>query len=104
MRIYAIGPAPSGDASCGSFRRGVCGLSAARGPVRPVFRDEIPAPETPQDPPPDARADGRRSRHGLSPVESARARAAAVSGSAVPEARRACALGGAGVRARCAVI
>ena len=64
-------PPPSGDATIGAFRRGDRRVKhAVRGPVRPMLRGEIPAP-------PGARGDGRRSRQRLSPVESARARAAA---------------------------
>ena len=66
------GPLPAGEAAIGAFRPEVRRVKrAAGGPLRPVFRGENPPPEMPQDPPPDARAEGR-----LSQVESARARAA----------------------------
>ena len=60
---------PAGGGGGSPPPRGV--EQAARGPVRPMFRDEIPAPEMPQHPTQDARAEGRLLRQGLSPVESA---------------------------------
>ena len=86
MRICAIDaasqlagvPSPSSDPTIGAFRRGIRRVKhAARGPVRPMFRSEIPAPEMPTEAGPHMPAAGRLSRRGLSATETARARAAA---------------------------
>ena len=86
MRICAIDaasqlagvPSPSSDPTIGAFRRGIRRVKhAARGPVRPMFRSEIPAPEMPPDAGPSLPAPDRLSRRGLSAMETARARAAA---------------------------
>ena len=86
MRICAIDaasqlagvPSPSSDPTIGAFRRGISRVKHAdRGPVRPMFRSEIPAPEMPTEAGPRVPAAARHSRRGLSATESARARAAA---------------------------
>ena len=83
IRIYAASqlagvPSPSTDPTIGAFRRGIRRVKhAARGPVRPMFRSEIPAAEMPPETAPGVPAAERLSRRGLSATELASARAAA---------------------------
>ena len=71
-------PSPSTDPTIGAFRHGIRRVKhAARGPVRPMFRSEIPAAEMPPETAPGVPAAERLSRRGLSATELASARAAA---------------------------
>ena len=61
-------PLTVGGRRCRAFRGGVRRVKhAARGPVRLMSRSEIPAPEVPQVPPPDARVAGRTRAGGSRP-------------------------------------
>ena len=56
-------PSPSTDPTIGAFRHGIRRVKhAARGPVRPMFRSEIPAPEMPPEASPRVPAAERLSR------------------------------------------